>query len=87
MDVFRPRWMMGVITVGARCESLEVAGRRKALRIHREGADDLLPDDEGARGRSGCAAPRTALPQSSSIVRTLDAAAALLQLIPTVIGP
>ena len=47
MDVFRPRWMMGVITVGARCESLEVAGRRKALRIHREGADDLLPDDEG----------------------------------------
>ena len=47
MDVLRPRWMMGVITVGARCESLEVAGRRKALRIHREGADDLPPDDEG----------------------------------------
>ena len=37
--------MIGVNTVGSRCESVEVASRAPSASM--EGADDLPPDDEG----------------------------------------
>ena len=76
--------MIGVITVGSRCESVEVRRTRPA-RASMEGADDLPPDDEG-----DAAGPAALLRAAAELIvdeaergRTLDAAAALLELIPT----